>query len=389
MKRICHHIGPILLTALVLGATGGCTKQARTNRLLKTGNRDFNAEKYDIAEIEYKNVLRLGGLNPAAIGQLGRIYAKEGRLLEAHSYLLKATELQPNSLPFQLALGQVDAAFRDSTNATRIALRILSAQPANEEALFLLVDSAGSVQALRQEMEGLPRAAAENPAYHVALGMLALGEQKFEEAGNELRLAVAANPKSSQAYFALAELQARQKNGKEAAQALKTAAELAPPRSAIRSRYADYLMQSGAVEEARKILREVSEKTPDYIPGWVGLMNLALAERKYDDATKFADRALERDERNYEALLGRAVPIWPVATRERQWLNLNKWIRSTEKARKSNTSLPWPILWHTTRSKPWRTWIRRWLCSQATPRPPCFWRNWTFGAATRPRRLPC
>ena len=306
MKRICHHIGPILLTALVLGATGGCTKQARTNRLLKTGNRDFNAEKYDIAEIEYKNVLRLGGLNPAAIGQLGRIYAKEGRLLEAHSYLLKATELQPNSLPFQLALGQVDAAFRDSTNATRIALRILSAQPANEEALFLLVDSAGSVQALRQEMEGLPRAAAENPAYHVALGMLALGEQKFEEAGNELRLAVAANPKSSQAYFALAELQARQKNGKEAAQALKTAAELAPPRSAIRSRYADYLMQSGAVEEARKILREVSEKTPDYIPGWVGLMNLALAERKYDDATKFADRALERDERNYEALLGRA-----------------------------------------------------------------------------------
>jgi tetratricopeptide (TPR) repeat protein len=49
----------------------------------------------------------------------------------------------------------------------------------------------------------------------------------------------------------------------------------------------------------------MSKKTPDYIPGWVGLMNLALAEKKYDDAAKFADRVLERDERNYEALLGR------------------------------------------------------------------------------------
>ena len=297
-------MGPILLMALVLGATGGCTKQARTNRLLKTANSDFNAEKYDNAEVEYKNVLHLGGLNPTAIGQLGRLYAKEGRLLEAHFYLLKAAELQSNSLPFQLALGQVDVAFRDFANAAKIARRILSAQPTNEEALILLVESSRATQQLRQEVESLPRAA-KNPAYHLALGMLALRQQKLDDAGNELRLAVAANPKSSQAYFALAEFYALQKNGKEEGQALKTAAELAPPRSVIRSKYVDYLIQSGAVEEARKLMQEVSEKTPDYIPGWVGLMNLALAEKKYDDAAKFADRVLERDERNYEALLGR------------------------------------------------------------------------------------
>jgi len=182
----------------------------------------------------------------------------------------------------------------------------LSAQPANEEALILLVDSSRSTQQLRQEVESLPRVA-ENPAYHLALGTLAWRQKKLDDAGNELRLAVAANPKSSQAYFALAELHALQKNGKEAAQALKTAAELAPVRSPIRSRYADFLMQSGAVEEARKVLQEMSEKAPDYIPGWVSLMNLALAEKKYDDAGKFADTILERDERNYEALLGRGI----------------------------------------------------------------------------------
>ena len=290
--------------ALILGATAGCTKQARARRLLKTANADFNAEKYDNAEIEYKNVLRTGGLNPAAVGQLGRLYAKEGRFLEAYSYLLKATELQPNSLPFQLALGQVGLAFRNSTNAAKIARRILAAQPTNEEALLLLTDASRATPQLQQEVERLPRGA-ENPAYHLVLGMLSMRQQKLDDAGKELRLAVAANPKSSQAYFALAELHALQKNGKEMAQALKTAAELAPPRSTIRSKYADYLIQRGAVDEARKIFQEMSQKAPDYIPGWIGLMNLALGEKKYDDAARFADSVLERDPRNYEALLGR------------------------------------------------------------------------------------
>ncbi len=304
MKRLCHRVAPILLLALLLLAVGGCTKKARAHRQLKTANRDFNAEKYDNAEIEYKNARRLDPWNPMAVGQLGRIYAKEGRFLAARSYLAKATQLEPNSLPFQLALGQVDLAFHHATNAAKIALRILSAQPTNEEALLLLVDSIGSTQELRQRVESLPHIT-ENPAYHEAMGLIALRQQKILEAQDQLRLALAANPESSQAYFAMALLQASQKNGKEAAQALKTAAELAPARSSVRTRYADYLIQSGAVEQGRKVFEETTEKAPDYIPAWVGLLNLALAERKYDDASKFADAILARDEMNYDAMLGR------------------------------------------------------------------------------------
>jgi tetratricopeptide (TPR) repeat protein len=306
MKRLCHFIGPMLLMVLVLGATGGCTRQARAKRLLKTANSEFNAGKYDNAEVEYKNVRRLDGLNPTAIGQLGRLYAKGGRLAEARAYLLKATELQPNSLAFQLALGQVDVSVRDFTNAAKIARRILTAQPANEEALMLLVDSSRDPRQLRQEMQSLPRAA-ENPAYHLALGTLALREKNLDDAGNELRLAVAANPKSSQAYFALAELASARKNGKEMGQALQRAAELAPPRSPIRLKYADYMMQNGAVDAARKILQEMSQNTPDYIPGWIALMNLAMAEKQYDDAATFAETVLDRDQRNYDALLCRGT----------------------------------------------------------------------------------
>jgi tetratricopeptide (TPR) repeat protein len=302
MKRFCHCLGPVLLMIVILASGGGCTKGIRARRMLEAANRDFNEDKYDDAEIEYKSVLRLES-NPTAIGQLGRMYAKEGRLLEARSFLTEATKRDPNNLPFQLALGQVYVSFRDSTNAAAIAGRILSAQPTNEDALLLLVDSFGPPQAAQQMVENLPHGE-ENPAYQVALGMLALRQKKYDSAASELRLALTAHPKSSQAYFALAQLHILQKEGKEAALALKTAADLAPLRSPIRSRYIDYLLQSGNIEEARKLLQETTKKTPDYIPGWVGLMNLALAEKKYDDAGKIAETILARNERSYDGMLG-------------------------------------------------------------------------------------
>ena len=73
----------------------------------------------------------------------------------------------------------------------------------------------------------------------------------------------------------------------------------------MRASYAVYLIQTGQVEEGRKILEELTQKAPDYIPGWVSLMNLAMAEKKFEDAAKFAETALSRDANNYDALLGR------------------------------------------------------------------------------------
>jgi tetratricopeptide (TPR) repeat protein len=304
MKRLRYCVGPILLLILVLISGGGCSDRARASRFLKEANRDFDAEKYDDAEIEYKNALRLIRINPTAVGQLGRIYAMEGRMSDAAYCLRIATGIESNNIPFQLALGQACLSFRDSTNAAKIARRILAAQPTNEEALLLLVETPTPVQELRQEVERVPHAAA-NPAFHVALGMLATREQKFTEAANQLHLALVANPKSSHAYFALADLYSRQKEEKEMGQALQNAAAFAPLRSFMRIKYSDYLVRSGSVEKAWKVLQELTDKAPDFVPGWVSMMNLATGEKKLDDAAKFADAVLARDDKNYEALLCR------------------------------------------------------------------------------------
>ena len=56
----------ILVFSLVLMVGAGCSRQARTNRYLARAERDFHAEQYDRAEIEYLSALQLTPLEPNA-----------------------------------------------------------------------------------------------------------------------------------------------------------------------------------------------------------------------------------------------------------------------------------------------------------------------------------
>lgn len=306
MKQFCCRIAPVALLAIILAVTGGCTNKFRAKHAYRAADRDFAEENYDKAEAEYKDVLHLMGMNPAAIGQLGRIYAKEGRILQARACLLKSVELAPKSLTFQLALGQVDLAARDSTNAATLAARVLTMEPTNEEAIVLFANSYYPVRLARQQLDSIS-GVSDNASYPLAAGIISLRAQKNDEALKDLHQAISANPKSAEAYFALAEFYALQKNALETSNALKTAAELAPLRSVIRIRYIDYLIQNNSIDDAHKMLDEITSKAPDYIPAWVSKMNLALAEKKLDDAEMCAETILARDDKNFEALAGRGT----------------------------------------------------------------------------------
>ena len=60
-----------LLTLLITGAvivigSAGCSKKDQVNAHLARANSDFEAERYQEAEIEYRNVLQVEPLNPVA-----------------------------------------------------------------------------------------------------------------------------------------------------------------------------------------------------------------------------------------------------------------------------------------------------------------------------------
>ena len=70
----------------------------------------------------------------------------------------------------------------------------------------------------------------------------------------------------------------------------------------MRTRYADFLIRTGANAEAKNILEEINRKAPDYLPPRVLLMKMACAEHQDDDCAARVQNILSQDPLNYDAL---------------------------------------------------------------------------------------
>jgi len=288
-----------------LAGGAGCSKQARISRHLARANRDFQAEKYDPAEIEYLIVLRAAPQNPAAIRQLGLLYYTEGRLPQAFVFLQKAAELEPANLGVRLKMGLMYLSFHQPKEAREAAAQVLQKEPQNQEALLVLAEAAttNQVREIAQRIEQLPAAARGRASSHLALGKLALLEQDLARAEAEFKAAVAADAESSEAYMALGALYVARNDRAQAEPALKKAAEMAPLRSAVRLRYAQFKVRNGAAEEGKRVLEEITRKAPDYVPAWMLLAQLAFDQAKTEECAALLDKVLLRDRLNYDALL--------------------------------------------------------------------------------------
>src|SRR5437879_8735695 len=276
----------ILLVALMAMMGAGCGKEARKNRYLSRANRDFVAEQYDKAEVEYLNVLKIAPLEPTAISRLGLIYYGEGKLSQAYEFLKKAAEVEPENMEARTKLGLACLSFRKMKEAREQTLAVLEKQPGNGEALILLADcvtNSTEVQHIMSLLEGFRQRDNESAGYHVALATLYLRQQEIEKAESEVKKAMALDPKSSAAYQSLGTVYLMRKDLKQAEVAFKAAAGLAPWRSVRRLAYAGFKVDSGATEEGKKIAEEITQKAPDYLPAWTFLAKIAFEEGKYED----------------------------------------------------------------------------------------------------------
>jgi len=86
-----------------------------------------------------------------------------------------------------------------------------------------------------------------------------------------------------------------QKNQKQAGEEFKKAAELAPIRSMERLKYAAFTSATGDTGETRRIATEMTRQAPDYLPGWTLLAELALKDKKYDEALSLLENVFSRD----------------------------------------------------------------------------------------------
>jgi tetratricopeptide (TPR) repeat protein len=294
-----------LTLCLVLGA--GCTKAYKTRHVLAAADRDFQAQNYDKAEAEYQSTLRFSSLNPVAIRRLGMIYFEEGRQT-AFAYLKKANEQDNKNPQVQLKLAELYGNGGKSKEAVPLLESVLQVDPGNERALLLLAQLAqtNDLASLRQRLDTQLREGGQGPAAcHSALGWIDLRTQQTNDAETEFQKAAALDPKIPSPHLGLAIICSLHKDTNGFEQALKTAAELSPIRSATRLSYVEFEMQSGAQEQARRGLLEITRQAPDYIPAWLYLMRISFADRKYEDCKAAIDKILARDNSppNLEATL--------------------------------------------------------------------------------------
>ena len=84
----------------------------------------------------------------------------------------------------------------------------------------------------------------------------------------QLKHALSLNPSSVEAHLALAKLYWRENDLATADREFKAAAELAPPRSPAHLIYAEFKVRTGATDEAKVRLKEITRKVPDSLTAW-------------------------------------------------------------------------------------------------------------------------
>ena len=291
-----------LAGAALLGVVG-CSQEAKLDRTLEKAQKQFQAGDYDNARIEFLNVWRLDRTNAAAIRHLGIILFDQGSPLPAYQFLVPAAEHAPNDFEVRGRLGAAYLALGQRDQARAQAIAVLDRSPTNDRAIFLLADTSATKAEIgdaEQRLQKARQAAGDRASLHMAAAELSRRRGDTAKVEPEVRQALALDPKSPFAHAAMAGIYLAASNKALAEKELKAAAELAPLRSLVRIRSAELMADNGALEEAKKLLQELSAKAPDYLPAWKLQAQIALSEKKYDDAMAFTDRVLARDPANLD-----------------------------------------------------------------------------------------
>lgn len=294
----------VILTILAL--LTGCSPEAKKIRVLESADRHYNAGDFDRAEVEYLNVLHLEPQNGRAISRLGLIYTEQGRAARAIAYLMRGHELLPEDLDVRLRLAQLYFATGKISDARAEVDYILNHRPADPEAPSLLVAALAKPEEaplLRQRLLGLPAPAPSGAPVLSALASLELRLGRIDEAEALLQRAKLADASFASLYSMQAAIQLAKKNLPAADEAFKQAATLSPPRSPRQIQYAQFKIRLGEVATGTKLLEDITQKTPDYVPAWVTLAEVNLAQNKIKEAETCLNRALGRDPQNLEALI--------------------------------------------------------------------------------------
>jgi len=302
------------IALLLISATfvSACTRSPEANKVrhLSRGDAFFDRQRYPDAVIEYMNVLRIEPENVHAITRSAVAHFENGQLGRAFPLLLKAKELDPNNLDVRRRLGAVYVLVRWRQEARAEAAAILERNPNHFEGLLLSATTATTPSEVDEEIRRLETAStaafANRAKLHLALGILYLRKNATQRAERTFREAIARDPASVEARLVLGDFYATRRDLTHAEQEYQAAAALGPVGSMARMKLADFYFAMQRADEGKRILADITTNAPDFVPAWRRLAEVALLERRYDDAVKALAQVFKKDRADFEGRLLRA-----------------------------------------------------------------------------------
>lgn len=295
----------LVLCAGFMVVAAGCSRQARQARHLERAGRQFQAERYREASLEYMSVLGTDPTNRVALRGLGLALFEMGEMRAAIPCLLKAEEADSKDVEVRLKLGSLYLLMGLQEKARERAESVLRQSPDHLDALVLYAASAGPREADEAIARLLPHAAryADQARFLVALASLHANRGDLDKAEGIYRDALQRLPKSWELHLALADLYARKRDPARAGEAYRLAAELAPVKSMAPVKRARFCWSEGRHDEARAILDDVLRAAPQFGAAVMARAEMALRDRDPAQAAQLLEGFLKAEPSALEAFL--------------------------------------------------------------------------------------
>jgi tetratricopeptide (TPR) repeat protein len=251
----------VLAGILVMGCQGD--PSIRRQRYLESGDRYSSEGKYREASLQYLNALKFDEDFPEAHYGLAQAYEHLGQFAEASNELERTVDAQPTNFRARIDLGNLLFASGRTEEARAQASVVLEGQPDNPDGHALLSAIADRQGRHDQAVLEIKRALALDPGravFHENLAILQAGDPaRAPSVEDELKRAVALDPKSLNARLLLAAFYARNNRLAEAERVDWEAVTRDPTSITARANVAELILKEGDWARAEQVLRQASK----------------------------------------------------------------------------------------------------------------------------------
>ena len=245
--------------------------------------------------------------NEALLHVLGGFYQRTGHLEEVEKIYLEFLQKKPNSLVAKKRLVEVYIVKKDFKTAGYYVDAILKAEATDPDGLFfrgrLALDEGNAKQAVSDLIAAARNRPRFVPGFYL-LGMAQLQNHQIEDAKKSLSRASELSPNWMAPKIALAKIYASQGDLKLAQQLSDKVLQRDPNNVEALLVSGTARVKDGELERSLALFRRAREQSPEDASPRVNLAGVYFLQKKYPEAIKEFEAALELDPERLEALRG-------------------------------------------------------------------------------------